>query len=203
MQELTAANAALSSKVCSQEKEISRLNDESTTFVWRIDDFNDVLEDAMDGSNGVIYSPPFYSGKQGYKLRACMFPDGNQSNRNRYISVSICIMKGRFDAILKWPFYQKVTFTLIDQHDNPNMRKNWIDHFITDTRSWSCQRPSSEENQEMDGIDRFVSHKNLMARRYVVNDTLFLQVEIDSPPYLGRLSESDSDDSDDFDSFMF
>ena len=183
MQELTAANAALSSKVYSQEKEISRLKHESdsTTYVWRVDNFSHVLECAKSNSNELIYSQPFYSGKQGYKLRACMFPDGDQSNRNRWASVSICIMKGRFDAILTWPFYQKVTFTLIDQHDNPSMRENWVDHFITDTTCWTCKRPSSEENRDMVGIVRFVSHKNLMTRRYVVNDTLFLQVEIDPP----------------------
>ena len=183
MQELTAANAALSSKVYSQEKEISRLKNENElpTSKWRVDDFSYVLECAKSNSNEVIYSPPFYSGKEGYKLRACMYPDGDQSNRNRYMSLYICIMKGRFDPLLTWPFYQRVTFTLIDQHDNPSMRKNWVDHFITDTTCLSCQRPSLEENEDMIGIDRFVSHKNLMTRRYVVNDTLFLQVEIDPP----------------------
>ena len=181
MQQLTASNAALSSKVYSQGKEISRLKKESTTYVWRVDDFNYALERAKSNSNEVRYSPPFYLGKQGYRLRACIFPNGDQSKRNRYISLSIRIMKGKYDALLTWPFHQKVTFTLIDQHDNPRMRENWVDHFITDTTCWSCQRPSSEENQEMDGIDRFVSHKNLMTGRYIVKNTLFLQVEVDSP----------------------
>ena len=197
MQELTAANAALGSKVYSQEQTISRLKteNESTTFVWRVDDFSEVLEAAMDGSNEAIYSPPFYSGKQGYKLKACMFPDGDQSNRNRYMSLSIRIMKGTFDALLAWPFEKKVTFTLIDQYDDPSKRKNWVDHFTTDTTCWSCRRPSSdwEENQDMDGIARFVSHKNLMTRRYIVDDTLFLQVNIDS------LFGSPSDFDDEYD----
>ena len=183
MQELTAANSAVNSKVDAQKKDILRLSDESTTFVWKVDGFSEILKQAKSGStvdSGKIYSEPFYAGKQGYRLRMCIFPFGDQTNKNRYLSVFIAIMKGKYDAILSWPFNQKVTFMLIDQQDDPAERKNLESFFVTDTSSSSFARPTTDENEGL-GFLRFVSHKNLKTRRYVVDDTLFLQVKIDPP----------------------
>ena len=181
MQELKAANSTLSSKVYAQDIEISKLRREYTTFVWKVDDFNEVLEDAKTGVSEYVQSVPFYTGKQGYKLRVRIYPDGDQSNRNRYLSVFLVLMEGKFDGILSWPFHQKVTFTLVDQNAIPEWRNNVVASFNTDS-SWSfSERPSVGENEEMCGILRFVSHRNLHGRRYIYDDALFLQVNIDPP----------------------
>jgi len=185
VQELTAANSALILKVDAQRKEIlTKLSQETTTFVWEVNGFSEILKTAKNGStvdSGKIYSEPFYAGKQGYRLRMCIYPDGDQTNKNRYLSVFIAIMKGKNDAILPWPFHKKVTFTLIDQQDDPAIRKNVEACFVTDTSFLSFARPTTDENKDMSGILRFVSHKNLKTRRYIVDDTLFLQVNIDPP----------------------
>jgi len=181
VQELKAANSTLSSKVYAQDIEISKLRREYTTFVWKVDGFNKVLEDAKIGISECVQSVPFYTGKQGYKLRVRIYPDGGQSNRNRYLSVFLVLMEGKFDGTLPWPFHQKVTFTLIDQQDDPACRSNWVTSFNIDS-SWSfSQRPSVGENEEKRGRLRFVSHRNLQTRRYIDEDAIFLQVNIDPP----------------------
>lgn len=180
MQELTAANAALDAQVAAQMKDVSELRNESSKFVWKISGFSNILQEAKDGIEGEIHSMPFFTGKTGYKLSVCIRPDGEQTQRNRYLSVAIRYMKGHYDAILPWPFHYKVTFTLIDQQDDPTKRQNVVQSLI----AGNCtRRPTSDIASCCDGqgISRFVSHKILMTRRYIVDDTLFLQVEIGPP----------------------
>ena len=88
-------------------------------------------------------------------------------------------MKGNYDAILPWPFQHEVTFTLIDQQQDPVKRDNVVTSYTPDTKLHACSfaRPSTKPN-EMCGFLRFVSHKNLKTRRYIVDDTLFLQVDV-------------------------
>lgn len=180
VQELTAANAALDAQVAAQMKDVSELRNESSKFVWKISGFSNILEDAKDGIEDEIYSKPFFTGKTGYKLSVCIQPDGDQTQRNRYLSVFIRFMKGHYDAILSWPFPYKVTFTLIDQQDDSTKRQNVVQSLVTDN---FIGRPTSDVASwcDSEGIVRFVSHKILMTRRYIVDDTLFLQVEIGPP----------------------
>ena len=181
VKELADANSALSSKLDAQSKELLILKNESPTFVWRVDDVNEILNKAKkSGGTYSLFSEPFYTGKPGYKLIARLYPDGDQTNKNRYLSVRICVMRHKYDATLSWPFYQKVTFTLIDQQDDEAARRNVRHFFITNPSCPSTARPTTEQN-EVCGIASFVSHKILRTRRYVVDDTLFLTVEVTSP----------------------
>lgn len=179
VRELTAKNFALHTKVAAQEKEVSVLRSESSKFVWKINGFNEVLQRAIDGTEDEIYSKPFSTGKTGYKLSLCIQPDGNQSQRNRYLSVYLRYMKGTYDNILDWPFHYKVTFTLIDQQNDRSWpgRENVAQSLI----SSQGFKPHSDVFCSMEGIERFVSHKILKTRRYIVDDTVFLQVEFGPP----------------------
>ena len=178
VKELTASNIALDAKVAAQEREVSVLKSESSTFVWKINGFPQILQRAINGTEHEIYSEPFFTGKAGYKLSLCVQPDGNQSWKNRYLSVYLRFMKGDHDNILAWPFHYKVTFTLIDQPSKRYWlwRENIVESLIIRGR-----KPTSDVLPSMEGIARFVSHKILKTRRYIVNNALFLQVEIDPP----------------------
>ena len=175
VKELTEANIALDAKM---KKEVSDLRSESSTFVWKVNGFSEILQRAIDGTESEIYSNAFFTGKTGYKLSVCIQPDGNQSLRNRYLSVHLRYMKGNYDNILDWPFHYKVTFTLIDQQDcSPWLcRQNVVQSLIS-----RGSKPDSDVFCNTQGIERFVSHKILKTRRYIVNDTLFLQVEFGPP----------------------
>ena len=191
--EWRAANSELGLKVDFQAKEIRRLTNETSPFVWKITGFSEVLRLAKEGIRTSIYNE-FYTGKRGYKLQVCIDPDGDQTQRNRYMSVYVGIMKGHYDPILPWPFRQQVTFTVIDQQYDPSKRRNEVGILNTEQTSWRFSgRPTSEENPEVMGIDRLISHKVLFTRRYVEYDTLFLRVEVGPHDSQSCYSDSDSD----------
>ena len=160
VQELKSANAVLEAKVIAQEKNVSELM--NGKFVWKIIGFSIILKNAKSGSGKEIYSSPFVTGKQGYKFSICLRPDGDHSKRKTYVSVFLRVMKGDFDSILPWPFAEK--------KDRMNVSERFINRLI--------QRPNSDAYISTIGSRRFISHKNLMTSRYLVEDTMFLRVEV-------------------------
>ena len=182
VKELRDGKVALEAKMAAQEKAASELERESSRFVWKISGFTEVLQQAMKDGNKKIYSSPFSTGRHGYKLIVGMRPSDDRTLKNKYLSVFLGVMNGDYDAILAWPFHRKVTFTLIDQQDDPTKRQNVVCSLLTSIGDSFCARPRpSTRVTELPGIARFVSHKNLKTNRYIVDDTLFLQIEIDLP----------------------
>ena len=153
----------------------------TNVFLWRIDGFSQIK--AKNEGKEMIYSDPFYTKTEtdgfGYKLKVLIYPDGTGDGKNTHLSVFIIIMKGEYDAILPWHFSKKVMFTLIDQQDELGKRENKTMEFIGQNNP-SFTRPTTEENIAM-GFHCFISHEELKSQHYIVDDTLFLQVEIRSP----------------------
>ena len=61
--------------------------------------------------------------------------------KNTHFSFFFVIMRGPYDALLPWPFRQKVTLTLLNQLE----KKHVTDHFRRDPHSSSFQRPGKRE----------------------------------------------------------
>lgn len=159
---------------------IKRLVD-TRLFIWRIGNFDQVLKQATNEGKEKLKSDPFYSTtteSYGYKLQVSVCPNGNY--QSSYLSVFNAIKRGDYDAILPWPLKEKVTFTLIDQQEDPNQTENVTTEFITGDYPDNYKRPLEEESAGI-GFPKFVSHEKLNSRRYIVDDTLFLQVEVGPP----------------------
>lgn len=60
-------------------------------------------------------SAPFYTHAEGYKMRLKVYPSGHSTSAGIDVSLYVCIMKGRYDDLLKWPFRGSVTIQLLDQ----------------------------------------------------------------------------------------
>ena len=178
--DLKKENDSLVLKVSAQEKEMSKTRIQSPTFVWKMSEFSEILRQAKHGRNNKIDSEPFYTETYGYKLKLSVNPNGDGSGKNTHLSVFVIVMKGEYDGILPWPFNQKVTFTLVDQQDDVQERENVVMHFKANSKLENFARPVSEENPGR-GYARFVSHDKLKTRRFIVDDTLFIQVNV-SPP---------------------
>ena len=103
-------------------------------------------------------------------------------------------MKGEYDAILNWPFKKRITFTLIDQEDEPRKRRNITKVIKKSDAKSDLERPTVEN--EGRGRRNFISHKTLYSRRYLVEDTLFIQFEIGSAQKVTFPSYTESDESD-------
>ena len=152
----------------------------STLFTWRIQNFDQSWQAAKEGSKEELYSEPFYTSPHKYKLKIQLYPNGCGAGKDTHLSVFIKIMKGEYDAILPWPFLPRVTFTLIDQQEDTSQRENVVRSFKANSTLESFARPVGDENPGR-GYPTFVSHEQLQTRRYIVDNTIFLQVKIEDP----------------------
>lgn len=50
----------------------------------------------------------FYSSKYGYKMCLRLYLNGDGTGRGTHLSLFFVVMRGKCDALLKWPFSQKV-----------------------------------------------------------------------------------------------
>ena len=160
-----------------QRREVERYPEENyNLFTWKIANFGESLRKAKSGKNTRVESPPFYV--CGYKCKLKLFPNGFKTGEHTHLSIFLRIMKGENDAILTWPFQKKVKVALIDQQENVNYRKDIVMSFIAHNIPECFAKLVNDENVAGLGFAQFVSHENLLGRRYIVDDTIFLQVRI-------------------------
>ncbi|XP_029467451.1 TNF receptor-associated factor 2 isoform X4 [Rhinatrema bivittatum] len=152
---------------------------ESTTydgvFIWKIPDFTRKRQDAIVGRCPAMFSPAFYTSKYGYKLCLRIYLNGDGTGRGTHLSLFFVVIKGPNDALLRWPFNQKVTLMLLDQ----NNREHIIDAFRPDVTSSSFQRPLNDMNIAS-GCPLFCPITKLESKNsYVRDDTLFIKAIVD------------------------
>ncbi|CAF3030963.1 unnamed protein product [Rotaria sp. Silwood2] len=147
------------------------------TFVWKITNFQERMIDAQSERQISIYSPPFYSSPNGYKMRALLYLNGDGNARRTHMSLFFVLMQSEYDAILKFPFNYKVTFCLYDQTP---ARRHIIDSFRPGIKSNSFQRPRSNMNIGS-GIPNFIPLKMIQqeGNPYVQNDTMCIKIMVD------------------------
>nr|QNL15300.1 TNF receptor-associated factor 3-like protein [Littorina littorea] len=150
------------------------------TLVWKIRDYERRKRDAVNGRTLSLYSQPFYSGRFGYKMCARVYLNGDGMGKTTHMSLFFVVMRGEYDALLNWPFRQKVTLTLLDQSAE---KRHLTDHFQPDPNSSSFQRPTSEMNVAS-GCPLFVSHAVLEnpSNGYLRDDTIFIRIVVDLNP---------------------
>ena len=155
-----------------KQKEISNYNG---VLLWKISDFARKRQDAVTGRQVSFYSPCFYSSSYGYKMCVRLYLNGDGMGRGTHISVFFVVMRGQYDALLRWPFRQKVTFMLLDQDNVEHV----IDAFRPDPTSNSFQRPKREMNIAS-GCPTFCPLSELNNYAYVRDDTMFFKIMIDT-----------------------
>ncbi|CAF3290633.1 unnamed protein product [Rotaria sp. Silwood2] len=147
------------------------------TIVWKITNFQEKMIDAQSERQTSIYSSPFYSSPNGYKMRARVYLNGDGNARRTHMSVFFVLMRGQNDPILKFPFNYKVSFCLYDQTPS---QQHIIDSFRPDIKSNSFQRPRSDMNIAS-GIPKFVKLEMIQqeGNPYVRDDTMFMKIMVD------------------------
>ncbi|CAH3177407.1 unnamed protein product [Porites lobata] len=144
-------------------------------LLWKITEFAKKRQDAVSGQQTSFYSPCFFTSRYGYKMCARIYLNGDGIGRGTHISVFFVVMRGEYDALLRWPFRQKVTFMLLDQNNIEHV----IDSFRPDPNSSSFQRPRRETNIAS-GCPTFCPLSELNDHAYVRDDTMFLKVIVDT-----------------------
>ena len=170
------------SKIKEQSQHIDRLEnacENYAPFVWKIPNFQAVYDRAVTGEQEVILSEPFYLFKNGYKLKIKMMPNGGSTSdpiahsllKGKFLSLFIKVVPGEYDAILPWPFTEKIRVTLIDQYTRKDMRENIS--LVIDFSKDEWPRPLIEKDDGF-GFREFVDQNVLRSRAYVKNNTIFI-----------------------------
>ena len=112
-----------------------------------------------------------------------------------HISVFFVVMRGDYDALLKWPFEHKVSLILVGEcqkvvscehvHTHTHTftdqthRKHIVQTFKPTPDSSSFKRPSSDMNVAS-GCPQFASIDVLRDDKYVKDETMFIKCIVDT-----------------------
>ncbi|CAH1262956.1 TRAF3 [Branchiostoma lanceolatum] len=153
------------------------------TLLWKIKDYTRRKHDAVTGRTLSLYSQPFYTSRNGYKMCARGYLNGDGMGKDTHMSLFFVVMRGRgeYDALLPWPFRQKVTLMLLDQDQG---RRHLSDTFRPDPTSSSFKRPTSDMNIAS-GCPLFVSQAVVEGSPYLKDDTIFIKVIVETSDLVG------------------
>lgn len=145
-------------------------------FTWKIDNWTQKLQNAKSDGKCRFHSKPFHTGYHGYKLCLEARPD---DKKRGYLGLYVRLMRGDYDYALTWPFSSEFTLSLLDQQPaGKDISVKLTPKTATaDTISKCFSRPTAEKNEGV-GWDTFISHEDLMARSYIVNDRLLVEIQI-------------------------
>ncbi|MGH0163101.1 UNVERIFIED_CONTAM: hypothetical protein FKN15_066451 [Acipenser sinensis] len=180
-QELELKIGTLENIICVLNREVERSSTslEANSRQHRLDQEKiEMLSNKVQGRPVFRYSImscSFYTSKYGYKMCMRIYLNGDGTGRGSHLSLFFVVMRGQSDALLKWPFNQKVTLMLLNQ----NNREHIIDAFRPDVTSSSFQRPVSEMNIAS-GCPLFCPLLRLDAKNsYIRDDTIFIKAIVD------------------------
>ncbi|XP_028822582.1 TNF receptor-associated factor 3 [Denticeps clupeoides] len=146
------------------------------TLIWKIRDYKRRKQEAVSSKTLSLYSQPFYTGYFGYKMCARVYLNGDGMGKGTHLSLFFVVMRGEYDALLPWPFKQKVSLMLMDQGP---ARKHLGDAFKPDPNSSSFRRPAAEMNIAS-GCPLFMAQTVLENGTYIKDDTIFIKVTVDT-----------------------
>ena len=127
------------------QMDVTQIQDSCGKFLWYIDNWEDKVERGRKRIEKSISSDPFYSHKNGYKLRLRL-EFGVNLFGNDHFSLRLHILRGEFDNILQWPFRHEVKFDLLNQ-ETGLPHSSWVLK-ATDNQNWNgWKMPSKEENE--------------------------------------------------------
>jgi len=146
-------------------------------LLWRIDDWDQKRQEALDGTSTTLYSTPFSNEEAGYKMCARLYLNGDGIGAGTHMSLFFVMMRGQYDAVLSWPFTMRVTLKLLDQSGRGNHLQ---ERFRPDVNSSSFQRPRSDLNVAT-GCPRFIALDDLIRRRdmYIKDNAMYIQVTVE------------------------
>ena len=175
---LDISNDALQTKhhVDEMDQDISllkHLSDPKAIFNWLVEDFSKKKAAAHNGEHDVVFSPPFYSFHNGYRMRLELYPSGHETGEGSHISVYLAMIRGPYDETLQWPYRRKYEVSGIQKDGQKGVSQ------ITDTAASyghsSWRRPTRETKSRL-GWPQFVELYKL--HEYLKNDKLFITVRI-------------------------
>ena len=133
-------------------------------------------------SNELFVSAPFYTHAGGYQMAIRVCINGVNAGKGTHVSVHVLLLRGKYDARLKWPFVGTLAYTLLNQLDENN-------HY---TRTLSIETAHNARVGGASGFLKFIPHSALandISKNtwYLKDGTLYFSVEVkvtDHKPWL-------------------
>eukprot|EP00794_Sanderia_malayensis_P018046 gene18046-19855_t len=166
----------LSDKSDTRDQMISELQAKmwSGNFVWKINNFEHLFQQATSGEVPAIHSVPFYSGIPGYKMCLRVNLYGVDSGSSTHVSMFVHLMQGDFDSILSWPFPGKIILTAVDQSEDEQFHVR--ETLVSRPGLQAFLRPKTPRNHKGYGYVEMISHTVLRTREYIKNNTMIVHV---------------------------
>jgi len=125
------------------------------------------------------YSPPFYIHPGSYKMCIIVVADGDDAE-GTHVSVYACLMRGKNDDNLSWPFRGKVTITMLNQLADENHCTYTI-MYPEDMDDESNRRVVNSGMSEGYGKEHFIAHDQLGHDaanncQYLKDDCLYFRI---------------------------
>ena len=94
-----------------------------------------------------------------------------------YMGVFLCVMRGKHDDSLEWPFTKRVAFIVVDQQSE-GLQVNNYQKIMTPEGEENFKRPVAESNKGR-GFPNFMLHSTARTRQYIKNGAMYIAVGIE------------------------
>ena len=160
--------------------DIQRKEDLDTTngvLIWKIPDVRRKHREAVNGRITSLYSPPFYTGANGYKMCISTYLNGDGIGKGTHVSLFFVIMRSEHDNLLSWPFKQSVCLSLVNQATPTASIRQWL---LPEAASSSFEKPSSEMNVAS-GFPQFAPQSVLRNNDFSGGDMIRIKCQVHPP----------------------
>ena len=113
-------------------------------------------------ANEVWTSPPFYTHTRGYKLCLKVYPNGDGSGKDTFVSVYTHLMRGEYDCDIEWPFEGDISVQICNWSEDKNHHLRTINfNRNTDEDGTITFRLIDKETAIGHGSPDFIMHTDL------------------------------------------
>ena len=148
------------------------------SYIWRIENYRQCRQDAINGVMPAIHSPAFYTSLYGYKLCMRINLNGVDRGVGKHVALFVHMMQGDYDTILEWPFTGRIALSILDQSDASEFRHHISETLVAKPNLLAFQRPTAPRNYKGYGYVEFAPIEQIREGQYVKNNTMLVRIQI-------------------------
>ena len=141
---------------------IPSIYSENGVHKWKVGDYVSLKNNVYP-----VFSAPFYTHKNGYKLMLRLDVNGSDAGKNSHLSLYVVMLCGENDSTLLWPLKVRAKFTLYNFASGED---------ITASCNPVFTQPTLGENMKA-GFSQFIGHQ-FVGNGFVMDNMIFIKCEI-------------------------
>lgn len=147
-------------------------------YIWKIESLFKCYQDAISGTNTVMYSPGFYTNPYGYKLCLRINLNGVENGDGSHVALFVHVMRGDYDEHLEWPFPKSFKLSIMDQSDGVESKHHITKRVAAEPERNAFQRPVAPFNVIGFGYPDFAPTDIINKPQYTKNNTLLVKFKV-------------------------